>query len=126
MTHYLSVRQTMIIAQTTVGPGVRVADPGLLGSALTRPSMSVFGEDAYPSLERKAAALMESLARNHVLVDGNKRLAWTATVVFLRINGSDLTYASVDEAELYVLAVAAEHLSLDEIETWIAERTPRA
>ncbi|RYZ27150.1 MAG: type II toxin-antitoxin system death-on-curing family toxin [Propionibacteriaceae bacterium] len=113
----------MIIAQTAVGPSVRVADPGLLGSAMTRPSMSVFGEDAYPGLERKAAALMESLARNHVLVDGNKRLAWTATVVFLRINGFDLTYTSVDEAEAFVLAVAADHLSLEGIETWIADHT---
>ena len=122
MTEYLSVRQAMIIAQAAVGPQVRVADPGLLASAVTRPSMSVFGEDAYPSLELKAAALLESLARNHTLVDGNKRLAWTATVVFLRINGLDLTYASVDEAEAFVLAVAADHLSLTGIETWIADR----
>lgn len=91
MTIYLSVRQAMIIAQAAIGPQVQVADPGLLASALTRPSMSVFGADAYSSLERKAAALLESLARNHVLVDGNKRLAWTATMVFLRTNGSDLT-----------------------------------
>jgi death-on-curing protein len=121
VTDYLSVRQAVIIAQAAVGPQVRVADPGLLASALTRPSMSVFGEDAYPRLERKAAALLESLARNHTLVDGNKRLAWTATVVFLRMNHVDLTYASVDEAEAFVLAVAAHHLSLDQIEAWIAQ-----
>lgn len=123
MTSYLSLRQAMIIAQIAVGPDVRVADPGLLASALGRPSMTAFGADAYPSLERKAAALMESLARNHTLVDGNKRLAWTATVMFLRINGSDLTYASVDEAEAFVLAVAADHLTLDSIEAWIVDRT---
>jgi death-on-curing protein len=122
MTSYLSLRQVMIVAQIAVGHDVRVADPGLLASAVGRPSMTVFGEDAYPSLERKAAALMESLARNHTLVDGNKRLAWTATVMFLRINGSDLTYASVEEAEAFVLAVAADHLSLDSIEVWIAGR----
>lgn len=52
-------------------------------------------------------------------MDGNKRLAWTATVVFLRMNGSDLTYASVDEAEAFVLAVAADHRSLAEFEAWI-------
>ena len=97
---YLSLRQAMIIAQAAVGPDVKVADPGLLASALARPAMSVFGDDAYPSLERKAAALMESLARNHTLVDGNKRLAWTSTVAFLRLNGFDLIYASVDEAEV--------------------------
>ena len=112
----------MIVAQSAVGPDVRVADPGLLASALARPAMSVFGDDAYPRLERKAAALMESLARNYTLVDGDKRLAWTSTVAFLRINGFDLVYRSVDEAETFVLAVTADHLHLSEIETWIAER----
>ncbi len=88
----------MIIARAAVGPDVKVAAPGLLASALARPAMSVFGDDAYPSLERKAAALMESPARNHTLVDGNKRLAWTSTVAFLRLNGFGLVYSSVDEA----------------------------
>lgn len=123
MITYLTLRQAMIIAQAAVGPGVRVADPGLLASALARPAMSVFGDDAYPGLARKAAALMESLARNHTLVDGNKRLAWTSTVAFLRINGYDLVYASVDEAEAFVLAVTADHLSLDDIDRWIADRS---
>ena len=112
----------MIIAELAVGTDVRVADPGLLASVLTRPSMSVFGDDAYPSLELKAAALMESLAGNHTLVDGNKRLAWTATVAFLRINGFDLVYASVNEAERFVLSVTADHLGQGEIEGWITER----
>ncbi|SER23931.1 death on curing protein [Microlunatus flavus] len=84
--------------------------------------MSVFGDDAYPSLARKAAALIESLARNHTLVDGNKRLAWTSMVAFLRINDVDLVYGSVDEAERFVLAVTADHLELDQIEAWIADR----
>ena len=111
----------MIIAQAAVGPDVRVDDPGLLASALARPAMSAFGEDAYPSLERKTAALIESLARNRTLVNGDMRLAWASTVAFLRINGFDLVYASVDEAEAFVLAVTADHLPLSEIEEWIAE-----
>ena len=123
MTTYLSLRQAMIIAQAAVGPEVRLADPGLLASALARPSVSAFGEDAYPTLGRKAAALMESLARNRTLVDGNKRLAWTSTVAFLRINGADLVYSSVDEAEAFVLAVTADHLQLDDIEAWIEAHT---
>lgn len=65
---------------------------------------------------------MESLARNHTLVDGNQRLAWTSTVAFLRLNGLDLVYASVDEAEAFVLAVTADHLQLAEIESWIEAR----
>lgn len=64
-----------------------VRDVGLLESAAARPRTSLFGEDAYPSIEGKAAALLHSLARNHPLVDGNKRLAWLATTVFLDLNG---------------------------------------
>jgi death on curing protein len=67
-----------------VGP---VRDLGLLDSAVERPRSSAFGEDAYPTVILKAAALLHSLANNHALVDGNKRLAWLATVVFLDING---------------------------------------
>jgi death-on-curing protein len=86
-----------------VGP---VRDVGLLASALGRPQARVFGEDAYPSMELKAAALMQSVAGNHALVDGNKRLAWLSTVVFLDINGwePDLTQ---DEAFDLVVEVAA-------------------
>lgn len=121
MTSYLSFADALVIAELAVGPGVVVADPGLLASAVTRPAMTVFGDEAYPRLETKAAALLESLARNHTLVDGNKRIAWTATVVFLRINGADLVYASVDEAERFVLSVASEHLDLPQVEAWIAD-----
>jgi death on curing protein len=64
-----------------------VGDLGLLDSAAGRPRSSAFGEEAYPTLPLKAAALLHSLARNHALVDGNKRLAWLATVVFLDLNG---------------------------------------
>ena len=64
-----------------------VQDVGLLDSAAARPRSSAFGEDAYPTLELKAAALLHSVVRNHALVDGNKRLAWLATVVFLDLNG---------------------------------------
>ncbi|MPZ95607.1 MAG: alcohol dehydrogenase [Propionibacteriales bacterium] len=73
-----------------IGP---VRDVGLLDAAAARPRSSVFGEDAYPTLALKAAALLHSIAGNHALVDGNKRLAWLATVVFLDLNscGPDLT-----------------------------------
>ncbi len=66
-----------------VGP---VRDVGLLDSAAARPRSSAFGENAYPSIDLKAAALLHSIARSHALVDGNKRLAWLATVVFLDLN----------------------------------------
>ena len=63
-----------------------VRDLGLLDSAAARPRSSAFGENAYPSIDLKAAALLHSIARSHALVDGNKRLAWLATVVFLDLN----------------------------------------
>lgn len=83
-----------------------VRDVGLLASAAARPHGTVFGDDAYPTFAEKAAALMHALARNHALVDGNKRLAWAATRVFCLMNGNDLVVAT-DEAEALVPAVAA-------------------
>ena len=97
---------------------VALRDAGLLAVAAGRPRVTVFGADAYPTLDDKAAALLHSLVRNHSLVDGNKRLAWTATRVFYILNGRDLTY-SVDEAETLVLAAAAGELDVPELATWI-------
>jgi len=78
MTEYLDLDDLLEIARAAVGEDVVVRDYGLLESALARPRASVFGHDAYQDLHVKAAALLHSLARNHALVDGNKRLAWTA------------------------------------------------
>jgi death on curing protein len=94
---------------------VAVRDVGLLASAAARPRTSVLGRDAYASLAEKAAALMHSLARNHALVDGNKRLALLATVVFLRINGYRPDLAD-DEAFDLTLSVASGQLDADGIE----------
>jgi death on curing protein len=91
-----------------------VRDLGMLDSSCSRPRSTAFGADAYPSLEQKAAALMHSLARNHALVDGNKRLAWLATVVFLDLNGR--TVEIDDEAAFHlVMAVAEGSLGVEEI-----------
>ena len=91
-----------------------VRDDGLLDSALHRP-MSGYGDhEAYPDLPTKAAALLDSVANNHALVDGNKRLAWMATDVFLRINGGR-TGLTPDEATTLVLDVAAGRLPVSEI-----------
>jgi death-on-curing protein len=89
-----------------------VRDYGLLESALARPQASAFGEDAYPSLDEKAAALLHSLARNHALVDGNKRLALAATIAFLGMNGTRLTFTN-DEAYDFIISVATG--SLDDV-----------
>lgn len=86
-----------------VGP---VRDLGLLDSAAARPRSNAFGENAYPSLDLKAAALLHSIARNHALVDGNKRLAWLATVVFLDLN--DQTPDLDDDAAFDLVMDAAQ------------------
>ena len=103
---------------------VAVRDAGLLAAAVARPRMTVFGDDAYPTFEDKAAALLHSLVRNHALVDGNKRLAWSATRTFYLLNGVDLTY-SVDEAEALMLSAASGRLDVPEISAWlVAHRSP--
>jgi death-on-curing protein len=99
----------LLIADDAIGGEVAVRDVGLLASALARPQTTVFGEDAYPDIHTKAAALLHSLARNHALVDGNKRLAWLAPYVFLDINGHPVS-AENDEVVELVLAVAAGEL----------------
>jgi len=109
---YLTLAELLHVAERTLGSEAAVRDHGLLQSALARPQASAFGGDAYPSLEEKAAALLHSLARNHALVDGNKRLALAATIAFLGINGTRLTLSN-DEAYELVMAVAAGRL--DEI-----------
>lgn len=106
---YLDLDDLVLIGRDAVGGEVVVRDYGLLESARARPQATVFGADAYPDVPTKAAALLHSLARNHALVDGNKRLAWLATYVFLDINGGRVT-ATDDEVVEFVLAVAAGEL----------------
>lgn len=114
---FLSVEDLLEIASGVIGE-VKVRDVGLLAAAAARPLVTVFGEDAYPTFEDKAAALLHSLVRNHALVDGNKRLAWSATRIFCLLNGRDLTY-SVDDAEELVLSAAGGELDVPQIATWL-------
>lgn len=103
-------------------PAVR--DIGLLDAAAHRPRAAPLGEDAYPDLDLKAAALLESLVRSHALVDGNKRLGWTAVVVLNRLNRYCIT-APEDEAYHLVIAVASGATGLDVISPALARwRTP--
>lgn len=112
---YLSVEDLLEIAVGIIGE-IEIRDRGLLASAAGRPESSAFGESAYPTFAGKAAALMHSLAPNHALVDGNKRLAWAATRAFCLLNGRDLAF-SVDEAEQFVLPVARGELDVPDITT---------
>ena len=116
---YLSVDDLLEIAAGVLDD-VAVRDHGLLASAAGRPQTTVFGEDAYPTLAEKAGALMHSIARNHALVDGNKRLAWAATRVFCLLNGRDLAF-SIDDAEALVLGVAMGDLDVPMLAVTIGE-----
>jgi death-on-curing protein len=124
VTVYLDLDDILAAAAAAVAPGdLLVRDVGLLESAIARPRASAFGEDAYPDLHQKAAALLESLARNHALIDGNKRLAWVATRYFLIINGSELHAPSPQEADRFVRAVAEGQVELADAARRLAERS---
>jgi death-on-curing protein len=102
---YLRYDDLLTIATRVIGSQPLIRDAGLLESAAFRPQATVFGADAYPAVHDKAAALMESLARNHPLVDGNKRLALASAIVFLGMNGLRLI-ATNDEAYDFTIHVA--------------------
>lgn len=95
-----------------IGP---VRDIGLLDSAAARPRASAFGEDAYETIDLQAAALLHSLARNHALVDGNKRLAWLAVVVFLDLNNREVPLSDDDAFDLVMDVASGATSDLDEI-----------
>ena len=96
---YLELDELLIIAERATGNPVDVRDYGLLESALARPAATAFGTDAYPTIHHKAAALVHSLARNHALVDGNKRLALGGLIAFLGMNGVRLKWSNEDAYE---------------------------
>ena len=103
--------------------GLIVDDEGLLLSASIRPAMRLYGDDAYPDLETKAAAVMHSIVAHHPLVDGNKRLGWVALVMTLRINDVIL---DVDDDEAFDLVVSVAEGSagveaiVDRVRRWLA------
>lgn len=106
----------LIIAETGGAAGLR--DRGALESAVAQPQMGFGGEDLYPTLAEKAAALSYSLVSNHAFVDGNKRIGYAAAIAFLRVNGHDIS-APIDEAEQIVLRLAAGELSREEWTSWV-------
>jgi death-on-curing protein len=112
VTRYLTTEQALRIARQAVGGPVEVRDLGLLDAAVHRPRASVLGQDAYPDLFTKAGALLHSLARSHPLVDGDKRLAWLATYVFLAKN--DVVLDPDDDAA-YELVVAVAAGAVDDV-----------
>lgn len=101
---YLDTDDLVDLATRLLGDPAPIRDLGLLGSAAARPQATAFGDDAYPDIWTKAASLLHSIVKNHALVDGNKRLGWLATAVFLEINGTRVTHAENGDVHDFVLA----------------------
>lgn len=110
MTDYLTAEDLVLITTNATGRQPLVRDYGLLESAAARPQTVVFGQEAYPEIWTKAAALGHSLIANHPLVDGNKRLGWVAMRTFLELNGIATARAKPAPAERFVLEIAAGRL----------------
>ncbi len=119
---YLSLGDLLAVIERMYGTGRMVRDLGLLDAAAHRPQATMFGDDLYPTVHMKAAALMESLVCNHALIDGNKRLAFAATAVFYGLNGWRLHLPHRDAAVDLVVAVAQGGADLHRIaatlESW--------
>jgi death-on-curing protein len=120
---YLTLAELLYVAERTLGPDYAVRDYGLLEAAVARPQARVFGKDAYPDLDSKAAALLHSVARNHALIDGNKRLALTAVIAFYGLNGRRLTLTNDAAYELVMAVAAGETDSVDEIAAVLRQAT---
>jgi death-on-curing protein len=99
---HLEVEDLLHIAERVLGGPPPVRDHGLLASAAARPQATAFGEDAYDDVHEKAAALLHSIARNHPLADGNKRLALAAVIAFYGLNGLRLTLTNEQAYELVI------------------------
>jgi death-on-curing protein len=121
---FLDLDDLLHVAERTLGAAPQTRDVGLLQSALARPQARVLGEDAYPSIHAKAAALLHSLARNHGLVDGNERLALASVLAFYGLNGLRLALTN-DEAFDLVMAVASGEMDDVTAITTVLERAAR-
>ena len=112
---YLELEDVVALAAILFGDPPPIRDIGLLGSAVARPRTSAFGQDAYPDILTKAAALSQSIVNNHALIDGNKRLGWLSTAVFLEVNGVKALRISNDDVYDFVIWVAATSPAIEEI-----------
>ncbi|HWG61714.1 MAG TPA: Fic family protein [Streptosporangiaceae bacterium] len=116
MTDFLTIEDVLEVTRRATGEPARVRDFADLDSALARPQQRKDGQDSYRGIWQKAAALMESLGRSYALIDGNKRLTWNATWLFLGVNGHPLADPlDSDAAEQFMADLVRRQLSLSEI-----------
>lgn len=118
---FLDLDDVLELARRLLGEPLPLRDIGLLGSAIARPQTMVAGHDAYPSTVEKAAALLQSIVNNHALVDGNKRLGWLATAVFLEINGISVQHVSNDAVFDFVMEIASKNPPIESISRRLRE-----
>lgn len=107
---YLDLASLLDLGELILGTPPPVRDMGLLSSAAARPATVAFGVEAYEDVWTKAAASLQSVALNHALIDGNKRLAWVASRVFLDLNDVPPVVVDVDQAEAFVIQVVTHEL----------------
>ncbi len=122
---YLDLEDLIDLARNLLGDPPPIRDVGLLGSAAARPQATAFGQDAYPDVLAKAAALLQSIVNNHALVDGNERVGWLATAVFLELNGIKASKISDEQVYELVVWAASSSASLDDITTRLAALVPQ-
>jgi death-on-curing protein len=115
VTVFLDLADVLALASRLLGDPPPIRDVGLLESAVARPRTVVVGVEAYETIWTKAAALLQSIVNNHALIDGNKRLGWLATAVFLELNDIPISQASNDDVYEFVLSVASGSPEVDEI-----------
>lgn len=127
MIDYLTLDDVLAAAEAHLGRPAEIGDYGLLESALARPQATVYGEDAYFTIHQKAAALLQSLATNHALIDGDKRTAFVATALFYGLNGCSVPATAEDQLFDLVIAVATRDLdTVQKIASTLAAVVERA
>ena len=109
---------SQLIQETGGSDGIR--DEKLLESAIKTPFQSFGGEELYPSMQAKAARLCYGFVKNHAMVDGNKRIGAHAMLVFLTINGYELSYTQKELSDI-ILEVASGEKNYEDILQWLLE-----
>jgi death-on-curing protein len=127
VTVYLSLEQVLDLHRLQVrrfGGAAGLRDRGALEAAVARPRMTFGGEDLYPDVEAKAAALLHSLVMNHPFVDGNKRAGAHAGVLLLLSNDVEPTFGPAELVDV-TLAVARGEVSAEALAIWLRQRSRR-
>lgn len=112
---FLDLDDVIELARRLLGSPPPIRDVGLLASAVARPQTTIGGDDAYPTIWTKAAALLQSVVDNHALIDGNERVGWLAAAVFLEINNASVNAATNDAVYDLVMAVATSERDVHQI-----------